>query len=191
VLLFVGVGVFNAVATWLDTLLIGYGHKGAAGPIISIMTVAGIAGAALLPGVAARRQRRRELMMIITATSSVVFLAVAVVHGLVFVGSALALLGFAMLAGLPVALDWSELEAGPRRAGTATGFLLLAGNLGGAVLVLVVQLLIDNSDLALGALALVGVPGVLIASRLPRHVRRHGDAARAGASPGPAPAVGA
>ena len=65
----------------------------------------------------------------------------------------LLMVGFFLLAGLPIALDWSELEAGPERAATATGFLLLAGNLGGAVLVLAVQVVVGNPFLALGAFA--------------------------------------
>ncbi|HWO50261.1 MAG TPA: hypothetical protein VNN23_01580, partial [Ornithinibacter sp.] len=68
-----------------------------------------------------------------------------------------------------------ELEAGPERAATATGFLLLAGNLGGAVLVLVVQVVVGNPYLALGAFALLALPGVLVARRLPSHAGSHRD----------------
>jgi len=174
-LLFVGVGVFNAVATWLETILTDLGHPGVSGTLIAVMTVAGIAGAAVLPGAAARRNRRREVLLATTLTTVLVFLAIALVHNVVFVGVALAIEGFVLLAGLPVALDWSELDAGPTRAGTATGFLLLAGNLGGVVLVLLVQVLIGNPYLALAAMSAVAVPGVLLATRLPRQARSHGD----------------
>lgn len=178
-LLFIGVGLFNAVATWLDTILSDLGSPDAGGRLIAVMTVAGIVGAALLPGLAARRDRRREVLVATTALTFVVFLAMTLVHGLVFAGAALAVEGFVLLAGLPVALDWSELESGPARAGTATGFLLLAGNLGGVVLVLFVQALIGNPYLALAGIAALGVPGVLIAARLPRHARSHLDDDRA------------
>lgn len=59
-------------------------------------------------------------------------------YGLLFIE------GFVLLAALPVVLDWSELHTGPERAGSAVGFLLLAGNLGGIVLLLIVQLVIGN-----------------------------------------------
>jgi hypothetical protein len=52
---------------------------------------------------------------------------------------------------------------------------LLAGNLGGVVLVLFVQALIGNPYLALAGIAALGVPGVLISARLPRHARSHLD----------------
>lgn len=174
-LLFVGVGIFNAVATWLDPILGDLGHPGAGGVLIAVMTVTGIAGAALLPAAAARQDRRRALMIATTAASVLVFLAVAVVPEIRFVSFALAVEGFLLLACLPVALDWSELESGPTRASTATGFLLLAGNLGGAVLVLVVQAFIATPRLALAALAALAVPGVVIATRLPDHARSHLD----------------
>jgi MFS family permease len=178
-LLFIGVGLFNAVATWLDTILSDLGSPDAGGTLISVMTVSGIVGAAVLPGLAAQRDRRREVLVATTALTFVVFLAMALIHGVVFAGAALAVEGFVLLAGLPVALDWSELESGPARAGTATGFLLLAGNLGGVVLVLFVQALIGNPYLALAGIATLGVPGVLIAARLPRHARSHLDDDRA------------
>jgi hypothetical protein len=66
-----------------------------------------------------------------------------------------------------VVLDWSELHAGPERAGAAVGFLLLAGNLGGVVLVLILQGLIGNPYLSLGALSAAALAGVALATRLP------------------------
>ncbi len=75
--------------------------------------------------------------------------------------------GFFLLAGLPVVLDWSELHAGPERAGGAAGFLLLAGNLGGVVLVLIIQVMIGNPYLSLGALIVSCLAGLVLASRLP------------------------
>jgi predicted MFS family arabinose efflux permease len=174
-LLFIGVGVFNAVATWLDTILVDLGHPNTAGTLISLMTVAGIAGAAVLPGAAAGRNQRRGVLLGTTLVTVLVFASIVAVHNIVFVGVALAVEGFFLLAGLPVALDWSELESGPARAGTATAFLLLAGNLGGVVLVLVVQVLIGNPYLALAAIAVMAAPGAALAARLPDHARSHLD----------------
>jgi predicted MFS family arabinose efflux permease len=178
-LLFIGVGVFNAVATWLDTILVDLGHPGAAGTLIAVMTIAGVGGAVVLPGLAARRNWRRALLLTTTLISAVAFLAIALalalMPGVLIAGVLLALLGFVLLAGLPVALDWSELESGPDRAGTATGFLLLAGNLGGVVLVLVVQAALGNPYLALATMSAVVMPGLLLAARLPSHACSHID----------------
>jgi predicted MFS family arabinose efflux permease len=166
-LLFIGMGVFNAVATWLDSILGHFGRASASGDLIAVMTVAGIAGAAVLPQAAASRDRRRALLRGVVAVTVLAFPAIAVLHNVVVVGGVLAVEGLLLLAGLPVALDWSELHAGPERAGAAAGFLLLAGNLGGVVLVLIVQALIGNPYLALGALSVAALPGLALAARLP------------------------
>ena len=166
-LLFVGMGVFNAVATWLDSILTHFGHGGASGYLIAIMTVGGIVGGALLPGIVAARDQRRGMLEIAVAVTAVTFVLIAVVHNPVLGGAALFCVGFFLLAGLPVVLDWSELHAGPERAGGAAGFLLLAGNLGGVVLVLIIQAVIGNPYLSLGALSLASLAGLALATRLP------------------------
>jgi hypothetical protein len=166
-LLFVGMGVFNAVATWLDSILTHFGHGGASGALIAIMTVGGIAGGALLPGIVARRDQRRTMLEVATVVTGVAFAAIAAVHTPVLGGVLLFAAGFFLLAGLPVVLDWSELHAGPERAGGAAGFLLLAGNLGGVVLVLIVQAVLGNPYLSLGALSVTCLAGFALATRLP------------------------
>ncbi len=166
-LLFVGMGVFNAVATWLDSILGHFGRGSAAGWLIAIMTVAGILGAAVVPQAVARRDRRRALLQVTVGVTIVAFALIAVLHGVGFLAVALAVEGFVLLAALPVVLDWSELHTGPERAGAAVGFLLLAGNLGGVVLVLIVQGVISNPYLSLGALSLAGLAGLALSTRLP------------------------
>jgi len=169
-LLFVGMGVFNAVATWLDSILGHFGRGGAAGYLIAIMTVAGILGAAVMPQAVARRDRRRAMLQVTVAVTIVAFALITIVHPVGFVAVILFVEGFVLLAALPVVLDWSELHTGPERAGAAVGFLLLAGNLGGVVLVLIVQGVIGNPYLSLGALSVAGLAGLVLSARLPARV---------------------
>jgi predicted MFS family arabinose efflux permease len=168
-LLFIGMGVFNAVATWLDSILSDFGHGGASGYLIAIMTVGGIAGGALLPGIVAPREQRRRLLQIALVVTAVTFALIAGVHEPAVGGAVLFVAGFFLLAGLPVVLDWSELHAGPERAGGAAGFLLLSGNLGGVILVLIIQAAIGNPYVSLGALAVAALAGIPLAVRLPAH----------------------
>lgn len=166
-LLFVGFGSYNALATWLDSIMVDFGHKDVAGGIIAIMTLAGIVGAAVLPGIAAARDARREVALATTVLLAVALVAVVLVHTVVAVGILLAVLGVFLLGTLPVALEWSELHVGGKRAGTATGLLLLAGNLGGVIVVLTVQVVIGHPTVALLVMAAWAIPGFLIAMRLP------------------------
>lgn len=166
-LLFIGVGIFNAIATWLDSILTKFGHGGLSGPLIALTTVAGIAGAAVLPGFVTAHNRRRGMLLAATVTTAVVFALLALAHAPAVFGVALAVEGFVLLACLPVALEWSEIHVGPARAGTATGALLLAGNLGGVVLVLVVQAVVASPYAALLVMSAAALPGIAIAFRLP------------------------
>ena len=166
-LLFAGMGIFNAVATWLETILQHFRLGSESGYLIALMTVAGILGAAVLPQVAASRDRRRALLITAVLVTATAFAVIAAWPRLAVVAVALFAAGFFLLAGLPVVLDWSELHTGPERSGAAAGFLLLAGNLGGAVLVLIVQALIGSPYLSLGALAVAALAGAALAARLP------------------------
>ena len=166
-LVFIGMGTYNAVATWLQPILAHFGEGGAAGNLIAVMTFAGIVGAAVLPTPVSARNRRREMLLAALVVSAVSFVAIAVNHNVIWLGVWLFAQGFLLLASLPVVLDWSDVHAGPERQGAAVGFLMMSGNLGGLLLVLVVQALIGNPYLALGALAVVAVAGLPFVLRLP------------------------
>ncbi len=110
------------------------------------------------------------MLQITVGVTAVAFGAIALWHGVVFIGVVLFIEGFFLLAALPVVLDWSEPHTGPERAGAAVGFLLLSGNLGGVVLLLIVQAVIGNPYASLGVLAAAGPAGLALAGRLPARV---------------------
>ena len=167
---FIGMGTYNAVAVYLQPVLDHFDEAYAAGNLIAVMTLAGVFGAALLPTAVASRDRRRAMLISALAISALAFVAMALNHNVIWLGAWLFLDGFVLLASLPVVLDWSEVHAGPERQGAAVGFLMMAGNLGGLVLVLATQVVIGNPYMALGLLAVVAVAGVPVALRLPARV---------------------
>jgi predicted MFS family arabinose efflux permease len=167
VLVFIGMGTYNAVATWLQPILAHFGEGEAAGNLVAVMTFAGIIGAAVLPTAIARRDRRRELLLAALVMSVVTFIALTLNDNVIWLGAWLFADGFLLLASLPVVLDWSDVHAGPERQGGAVGFLMMAGNLGGLLLVLLIQALIGNAYLSLGALAVVALAGLPAVLRLP------------------------
>jgi MFS family permease len=181
-LVFIGMGTYNAVATWLEPILDHFGEGSSAGNLVAAMTFAGILGAAVLPSAVASRDRRRTLLLAAMGLSVAVFVAVTLRHEVPWVGAWLAAEGFLLMACLPVVLDWAEVHAGPERQGAAVGFLLLAGSLGGVVLVLAVQVFIGSPSLALLALAAASLVGLPIALGLPARLRAAGSAAPVGAT---------
>jgi MFS family permease len=172
VLVFIGMGTYNAIATWLQPILDHFGQGAAAGNLIALLTFAGILGAAVLPPAVAARDRRRAMLLAALAVSAVAFTAMAAFHNVYWLGAWMFMDGLLLLASLPVVLDWSEIHAGPERQGAAVGFLMMAGNLCGLLLVLAVQPLIGNAYLALGLMAVVALVGLPVVLRLP--ARTHG-----------------
>ncbi len=166
-LIFIGMGVYNAVATWLQPVLANFGQGGAAGNLIAVLTAGGIVGAAVLPPFVAGRDQRRSMLVVALAFSAVAFAATDLRHDVVWLSIWLFATGFLIMACLPVVLDWSAVYAGRAREGAAAGFLLMSGNLGGVVLVLIIQALMGNAYVPLAALAVVGALGIPLALGLP------------------------
>jgi hypothetical protein len=132
-------------------------------------------GAAVLPAWAAARDRRRAVLLAAAVVSTAGFALAAVVPTAAAVPTlvvVLPLVGFVLLAGLPVALEWAELHVGPARAARATSLLLLAGNAGGVVLVLAAEVAEGRAAPTLLILAALSVPAVVAAWSLPRRTAR-------------------
>jgi len=170
-LVFIGMGTYNTLATWLQPILDNYGEGSAAGNLIALLTFAGVIGAATLPSAVAARDKRRTMLVTALVVSAVAFSAMAAFHNVVWLGAWLFADGVLLLACLPVVLDWSEVHAGPERQGAAVGFLMMAGNLGGLLLVLAVQPAIGNAYVALGIMAVAALAGIPVALRLPARTR--------------------
>ena len=166
-LVFIGMGTYNGVATWLEAILDHFGQGSQAGALIAVMTVAGIAGAAVIPPLVAARDRRRAALLAALLVTAVSFGALAVAHAPIPAAIALGAQGLLLMASLPIVLDWAEVHGAGHRQGEAVGFLMLAGNLGGVVLVLVVQLVLGSAYLALAVLGVAALAGLPVALALP------------------------
>ncbi len=166
-LVFIGMGTYNAVATWLQPILDHFGEGAAAGNLIAVLTFAGIVGAAVIPPAVAARDLRRGALLTALVVSAAAFAAVSAFHNVIWLGAWFFVEGVLLLACLPVVLDWSEVHAGPERQGAAVGFLMMAGNLGGVVLALLVQAAVTNPFVALGVMGVAALAGIPVALRLP------------------------
>lgn len=162
VIVFAGLGLFVTVTTWLEVLLRPSGvSTEAVGYMLLCMTGAGILGALVLPAVATKRRNHLAIMTTALVASAAGCVALAVVHT-VWMGFVVSLiLGFLLLATLPIILELVEERTGPA-ASTATSLIWLSGNAGGVVLSVLIGLLVDWPSLAfasIGVFALVvGLP---------------------------------
>ena len=112
------------------------------------MVLAGVVGSAVLPAPLARHHGERTFLRVaaVVAAAGCGFLALA--PG----AAALAVipLGFVLLGSLPVILELTERRS---QSGAATALIWLAGNAGGIVVAVLVQVTQDRPGLAFSLLA--------------------------------------
>ncbi len=165
-LVFVGFGIFVALATWLQTLLHPAGvSEAAAGALLVGMVIAGVLGCAVLPPMVASRGLERGFMRAAVVVGCVGCVALGVVPWLGGRAAVIVVMGLFLLPALPVILTATERLAGSA-AGTAGAIVWMAGNLGGLVVALLVQVLVHHPLAAFGAMAAVSLLGLPLAARL-------------------------
>jgi predicted MFS family arabinose efflux permease len=165
-LVFVGFGIFVALATWLQTLLQPSGvSETAAGAMLVGMVIAGVVGCAVLPPLVARRGGERGFMRAAVIVGCVGCVGLAAIPWLAGRAVTLAIMGVFLLPALPVILTAVERLAGAA-AGTAGAIVWMAGNLGGLVVALLVQILVHEPLAAFLAMAAVSLLGLPLAARL-------------------------
>jgi predicted MFS family arabinose efflux permease len=160
-LVFLGFGIFVALATWLQTLLQpAHVSETAAGALLVGMVIAGIAGCAVLPPLIARRRTERGFMRAVVLVACLGCVVLGAAPWIGVRALALVAMGIVLLPALPVILTAAEQLAGAA-AGTAGAIVWLAGNLGGLAVALLVQILVHHplaAFLAMGAVSLLGLP---------------------------------
>jgi predicted MFS family arabinose efflux permease len=183
-LVFLGFGIFVALATWLQTLLHPAGvSEAASGGLLVGMVIAGVIGCAVLPPIVARRGSERGFMRATVLVACAGCVALGVAPWLGVRALALVAMGVVLLPALPVILTAAEQLAGAA-AGTAGAIVWMAGNLGGLVVALIVQILVHHPLAAFLAMAGMSLFGLPLAARLvlPSQVRAGAEPATAGAS---------
>ncbi len=165
-LVFVGFGIFVALATWLQTLLHPAGvSEATAGGLLVGMVIAGIVACAVLPPLVARRHAERGFMRSAVLVGCLGCVALGVAPWLGARALAIVAIGVVLLPALPIILTAAEQLAGAA-AGTAGAIVWMAGNLGGLVVALLVQILVHHPLAAFGAMAAVSLLGLPLAARL-------------------------
>ncbi len=166
-IMFVGVGVFVAVSTYLQPIL-HHDHisSTAAGLMLAGMLLAGVAGCAINPPIVARRGAQRGYLTLAVVCVAIAMALMAIAHAVAaFDFVAIAAVGFLLLAALPVILELTERRMGGA-GGVATGILLLMGNLGGLLVAVAVGLVSGTPVAAFLLLSGVTLCGLPIARRV-------------------------
>ncbi len=133
---FIGLGVFNAVTTWIENILGPRGFSPVqAGITGGLMIIGGILGALIIP-ILSDHYRKRTLFIIIALAGATLSLA-----GITFATNYLILLasgmafGFFLLSSGPIGFQYGAEITYPISEGTSNGFLLLMGQASGIIFI--------------------------------------------------------
>jgi predicted MFS family arabinose efflux permease len=165
-LVFVGFGIFVALATWLQALLEPSGvSETEAGVLLVAMVIAGVIGCAILPPLVARRGAERDFMRVAALAGCLGCVGLGLIPWLGGQAAVIVVMGLLLLPALPIILTGAERLAGPS-AGTAGAIVWMAGNLGGLIVALIVQVLVHHPLPAFLAMAAVSLLALPLAARL-------------------------
>jgi len=171
VVFFIGLGVFNAVTTWIEDIVSPRGFSIIeAGAIGGQMIVGGIIGAVLIPMLSDHYRKRTPFLLaaVIGAMVGLVGLTFAESYRLMLVSAFV--FGFFLLSAGPVGFQYGAEITHPAPEGTSNGLLLLMGQISGIVFILGMDIIKSpvTGSMTLPLLILIGllVLSLLFATRL-------------------------
>ena len=131
-----GLGFFNGLTTWLEQLLKPRGLDAqAAGLLGGVIIIGGIVGAAAIPPIADKLRIRKLPLLLCTIGAGAAYAGMVFSHGetpLLVTGG---LLGAAFMPAFALLLAMTGECVAPRDNGAATSLVMLAGNAGGVVVI--------------------------------------------------------
>jgi MFS family permease len=137
VIFFVGLGVFNAVTTWIEDIVRPRGFSIVqAGNTGGIMILGGIIGAVVLPLLSDHYRKRTPFLMlaVVGATMGLIGITFSPSYGLLLLSAAI--FGFFLLSAGPLGFQYGAEVTYPTPEGTTNGMLLLMGQISGVAFIL-------------------------------------------------------
>ena len=137
---FIAMGYFNGLSNWIAPILAPRSiDEATAGIITAMLIVGGILGALLIPLLSDYLQKRRIFLILATlvgasATYPLLYLTTGTTTLLLSF-----ILGFFLLAGYPLLIAAAEDTVHASQAAKAVAMLMMMGNLGGVMMVLLMQ----------------------------------------------------
>lgn len=172
-LVFVGMGVFNGVSTWVDELVRPRGFTSTdAGSMGALLLLGGVLGAVLLAALSDRSRRRTPFLALAFAAAAPALLLLAVAGTTAVLFAAAFVLGFFLVSAMPIGMQYAAEITAPTPEGTSNGLVQLVGQ-ASVVFVYLMALTRTSGGSFLPSLATLAVlllAAGLVALRLPEPV---------------------
>ena len=171
VLFFIGLGVFNAVTTWIEDIVRPRGFSiDQAGLIGGLMVIGGIVGAIVIPLLSDRMKRRVPFILVALGGAIPGMLGITFATGYGLILASAFVLGAFLLSSGPIGFQYGAEITYPAPEGTSNGLLLLAGQISGIVFILGMDALKSSAtgSMTLSLVILTGLMALalLLATRL-------------------------
>jgi cyanate permease len=166
---FIVMSAFNGVTTWVEEIIKPRGFSATdAGIMGGLMLIAGIIGAVVLSALSDRQGKRVRFMVIALVATVPGMVGVAFVSSILLLYAFAAVLGFFLVAVLPIGMQYSAEITNPTPEGTSNGLIQLCGQVSVVYVYVMAALRTSNGSftvsLLLSAVLLVGC--ALAVSRL-------------------------
>lgn len=142
VLFFIGLGMFNAISTWIEEILAprGFGPE-RAGVAGAVMVVGGIFGAALLPVLSDRLRRRKPFLVLAVAGMIPGLVGLTFATSYPWLLAASFVFGFFLMSAYPVGFQYGAEIGYPAPESTIQGLIVMAGQVSGMLFIVGMDLL--------------------------------------------------
>lgn len=139
---FIGLGVFNAVTTWIENILGPRGFTAAqAGMTGGLMIAGGIVGALVIPILSDRYRKRTPFIIIAIAGATLGLAGITFTHSYAILLLSGTGLGFFLLSSGPIGFQYGAEITYPASEGTSNGLLFLMGQISGIAMIFGLDLL--------------------------------------------------
>ena len=137
VIFFVGLGVFNAVTTWIEDIVRPRGFSIIqAGNIGGLMIVGGIIGAVVIPLLSDHYRKRTPFLLLAVIGASIGLIGITFSETYLLLLVSAFVFGFFLLSAGPVGFQYGAEVTYPTPEGTSNGLLLLMGQISGIAFIL-------------------------------------------------------
>jgi MFS family permease len=164
VIFFIGLGMFNAVSTWIEDIVRPRGFTPAqAGLLGGVMLIAGVVGAVALPiwSDSVRRRKPFVIAALIGLLPGLVGMTFAPSYWLLLVSGAV--FGFFLLSAGPIGFQYGAELTLPAPEGTSNSLLLVAGQVSGIIFIFAMDALKPKPAGSM-SLSLLGLAGLSVVS---------------------------
>lgn len=146
ILSFLALGFFNGLTSWLEPIVQPNGIDAEqAGIIGALLILGGIAGSIIIPTISDKVGKRKPFLLLCCAAATAVVYPLCTYTSITTLYVLGGVLGFIFLPGYALLLSMTEEQSGPKRAGAATGMLMLTGNAGAVIVIIAMQLVKGDS----------------------------------------------